>query len=106
MKSKLVPVLLFAVAYAVFLSGCSGPSSEELARIKEECVQFYKTERAKSYSIVKAVDHWTKDGRVVIELSERESAEAKKYISNLCVYDKEKGTISLPGALHQGHWIK
>lgn len=98
------PVLV--LASLTLISGCSGPSSEELARIKSECASFHKQERAKSSSIVKPIDHWTKDGRIVIELSERESESSSKYTSHLCVYDKDKGSISLPSVFERARWSK
>ncbi|MFI8616206.1 hypothetical protein ACIGHN_11925 [Acidovorax sp. NPDC077693] len=89
------------------LSGCSGPSREELARIKSECASFHKQERAKySTYVVKPIDHWTKDGRIVVELSEKESEESTKYTSHLCVYDKDKGSISLPSVFERARWSK
>lgn len=103
MKSAL-PVLV--LASLTLLSGCSGPSREELARVKSECASFHKQERAKSGSIVKPIDHWTKDGRIVVELSEKESESSSKYTSHLCVYDKEKGSIELPSVFERARWSK
>ena len=103
MKSAF-PVLV--LVSSALLSGCSGPSSEELARIKSECASFHKQERAKSSSIVKAIDHWTKDGHLVVELSEKASEDASKYTSHLCVYDKEKGSIALPSMFERARWSK
>ena len=103
MKSSL-PVLV--LASLTLLSGCSGPSREELARVKSECARFHKQERAKSGSIIKPIDHWTKDGRIVVELSEKESESSSKYTSHLCVYDKEKGSIELPSVFERARWSK
>ena len=93
-----VPTLM--LVSLTLISGCSDLSGEELASIKSECASFHKQERAKSGSIVKAIDHWTKDGRVVVELSEKESESSSKYTSHLCVYDKDKGSIALPSVLN------
>ncbi len=106
MKSNLFGVLLLTVVLSFALSGCSGPSEEDLAAAKKECTSFYKRERAESSAIVEPVDHWTKDGAIVIELADKASERATSYTAHICVYDKEKGTISLPGALHQGRWMK
>ncbi|GAA6121359.1 hypothetical protein [Acidovorax sp. FG27] len=104
MKSMLS--VLLPVVCSFVLSGCSGPSKEDLAAAKEECKGFYKRERAKYSAIVEPVDHWTKDGAIVIELADKASEYATSYTAHLCIYDKEKGTISLPGALYQGRWMK
>lgn len=97
---------VLVLASSALISGCSGPSSEELARIKSECASFHKQERAKYSAIVKPIDHWTKDGRIVIELSERESESSSKYTSHLCVYDKDKGSIQLPSVFERARWSK
>ena len=106
MKSKLFGVLLLTLVYSFVLSGCSGPSKEDLADAKKECTSFYKRQRASFGAVIEPVDHWTKDGAVVIELADKASEYATSYTAHICVYDKEKGTISLPGALHQGRWMK
>ena len=106
MKSKLFGLLLLTLVYSFVLSGCSGPSREELARVKSECASFHKRERAKSGSVVKPIDHWTKDGRIVVEISEKESESSSKYTSHLCVYDKEKGSIELPSVFERARWSK
>ena len=79
MRSIKLAVPTLMLASLTLISGCSDLSGEELASIKSECASFHKQERAKSGSIVKAIDHWTKDGRVVVELSEKESESASKY---------------------------
>lgn len=103
MKSAF-PVLV--LASLTLISGCSGPSREELARIKSECASFHKQERAKYGAIVKPIDHWTKDGHIVVELSEKESEHSSKYTSHLCVYDKDKGSIALPSVFERSRWSK
>lgn len=90
----------------ILLSACSGPSSEELKEANEQCAKFYKQQRAKNFHEVKAVDHWTKNGMVVIELAAKEFSWSDSYTSGLCVYDKEKGTIGIPGIFDQGKWSK
>lgn len=104
---QLVNPIVSLTLIAVFsLTACSGPSREELARIKDECARFHKQERAKSGAIVKAIDHWTKDGYIVVELSEKANEDATKYTSNLCVYDKDKGSIALPSVFERARWSK
>ena len=89
------------------LQKCGEPiSREELARIKSECASFHKQERAKSGAVVKPIDHWTKDGHIVVELSEKASEDASKYTSHLCVYDKDKGSIALPSVFERSRWAK
>lgn len=103
MKSAFSVLVLTSLT---LISACSGPSREELARIKDECARFHKQERAKSGAIVKAIDHWTKDGYIVVELSEKASEDASKYTSHLCVYDKDKGSIALPSVFERSRWSK
>ena len=106
MRSIKLAVPTLMLASLTLISGCSDLSGEELASIKSECASFHKQERAKSGSIVKAIDHWTKDGRVVVELSEKESESASKYTSHLCVHDKDKGSIELPSVFERARWSK
>ena len=103
MKSAF-PVLV--LTSLTLISGCSGPSREELARIKSECASFHKQERAKYGAIVKPIDHWTKDGYIVVELSEKESEHSSKYTSHLCVYDQDKRSIALPSVFERSRWSK
>lgn len=97
---------MLAPLMCLALLGCSGPSSEELAHIQEECVKFHKTQRAKYSSTVKAIDHWQKDGHTVVELSQKESDYSSSYTSHLCVYDPDKGSISLPSVFERSRWSK
>ena len=100
------PIVSITLITAFSLTGCSGPSREELARVKSECASFHKQERAKFGAIVKPIDHWTKDGYIVVELSEKESEHSSKYTSHLCVYDKDKGSIALPSVFERSRWSK
>ncbi|HQS21964.1 MULTISPECIES: hypothetical protein [unclassified Acidovorax] len=88
------------------LTGCFGPSKADIAEAKKACSSFYQRERAEHNAIVHPIDNWTKDGVIVIELAEKATAGATTYTAHICVYDKEKGTISLPGAFHQSRWLK
>lgn len=88
------------------LTGCFGPSKADIAEAKKDCSSFYQRERAKSNAVVHPIDNWTKDGVIVIELAEKATADATSYTAHICVYDKEKGTVSLPGAFHQSRWLK
>ncbi len=106
MKLRLSNVLLMPLASSLLLSGCMGPSKAEIAEAKEACVDFYKRERAKYSAVVSAIDNWTKDGVIVVEIADKERASATSYTAHICVYDKKKGTISLPGAFNQGRWMK
>ena len=99
-----VPTLM--LVSLTLISGCSDLSGEELASIKSECASFHKQERAKFGAVVKAIDHWTKDGYIVVELSEKASEDASKYTSHLCVYDKDKRSIALPSVFERSRWSK
>ena len=88
------------------LSACSGPSSEELAQYKEQCAKFHQRERSSSRHTVKALDHWTKHGKIVIELADSEYDYSSTYKSYLCVVDPDAGNISLPSVFNQEKWRK
>lgn len=90
----------------ILLAACSGPSGEELKEAKEQCATFYKENRAHFTNDVKAIDHWMKNGKLVIELAVREQSWSDSYKSGLCLHDKEKGTIEIPGLLEQARWAK
>lgn len=90
----------------IVLTGCSGPSGAELKNAKDQCVSFYKRERASPGEYVKAVDHWMKDGKLVIELARMESENSTSYKQGLCIYDEKKGTLSIPGLFENSRWEK
>lgn len=101
------------IAIAVFvtsasLTGCLfGPSKADIAEAKNACVDFFHEERDKyRSSIVYPVDNWTKNDAIVVELAQKAQADSTRYTAHICVYDKEKGTIALPGAFHQSRWLK
>lgn len=98
--------MIATLSSVALLSACSGPSSEELKEAQSECARFYKEKRAKYYSDVSAVDHWNKNGKLVIELAIKDEPSSRSYTSGLCLYDKEKGTIEIPGLFEQARWAK
>ena len=106
MQLRTPGISIAVVAAAASLTGCFGPSKADIAEAKKACSSFYQRERAKYNAIVYPIDNWTKDGVIVVEIAEKATAEATTYTAHICVYDKEKGTIALPGALHQGRWQK
>lgn len=90
----------------VLVSGCSGPSSDELKSSSDSCVRFYKEKRADSGEHVEYRSHWMKDGRLVISLAVKERESDSSYTEGLCVVDLKEGTIELPGLFNQGRWEK
>ncbi|MPM12856.1 hypothetical protein SDC9_59210 [bioreactor metagenome] len=99
-------ITLVTLISAALLAACSGPSSEELAQYKAQCVKFHERERSSPRSTVQALDHWTKNGKVVIELAEFENSYSSAYTSYLCVIDPGAGSLSLPGVFNQEKWRK
>ena len=97
------PVLLASV---VIIMGCGGPSSAELKSAEDQCVSFYKRERATYSDYVKAVDHWMKDGKLVIELAKMKSEYSKTYQQGLCIYDEKRGSLVIPGVFEHSRWEK
>lgn len=91
---------------SVLILGCSGPSSDEINRYSEACVNFYKEKRANKGEHVEYRSNWMKDGRLVIALAEKKSESDSSYTEGLCVVDLKEGTIQLPGLLNQGKWEK
>lgn len=55
---------------------------------------------------MKAVDHWMKDGKLVIELARMESESSTSYKQGLCIYDEKKGTLSIPSVFENIRWEK
>lgn len=99
-------VLTSMLSAVALLAACSGPSAEEVKEAKSECASFYKEKRAKSFNDVSAIDHWNKNGKLVIELAVKDEPSSRSYTSGLCVYDKEKGTLEIPGLFEQSRWAK
>ncbi len=99
----IVPAIFASVT---ILTGCGGPSGTELKNVQEKCVSFYKRERASYSEHVKAVDHWMKDGKLVIELARMESERSTSYKQGLCIYDEKKGILSIPSVFEHSRWDK
>lgn len=91
---------------SVSVLGCSGPSSDELKRYSERCVEFYKEKRTHNGEHVEYKSNWMKDGRLVISLAEKERESDSSYTEGLCVIDLKEGTIELPALFNQGRWDK
>lgn len=107
MQLRTPAIALTVLITTASLTGCLfGPSKADIAEAKKSCSSFYQRERAKFNAIVYPVDNWTKDGVIVVELAEKERSDSTSYTAHICVYDKEKGTIALPGAFQQHRWHK
>lgn len=95
-----------ALVATMTLTGCFGPSEEEITNIKEQCVKFVEENRNSLGAYIKAVDHWTKDGNVVVEVAQSKHSSDTTYTPRLCVYNQDKGTIQLPALMSQDRWRK
>lgn len=103
MKSK--AILCISIFCLLGVVGC-GPSSKDLNEAQTHCKRFYGEKRAKSNEYVSAIDHWNKNGKLVIELSVKSYSDPSSYSSGLCVYDKQRGTVEIPGLFEQSRWHK
>lgn len=91
--------------YATFLNACSAePSKQEIRDVARTCEEHFKNKRAEKGDIVKAVDYWMKNGKLVIEIGYSKNTDS--YRSQVCVYDKEKETYTLPALFDQPNWRK
>ena len=99
-------VPLAALVATLTLTGCFGPSEEEITQIKEQCVKFVEDNRNDFGAFIKAVDHWTKDGNVVVEVAQSKRSTDTSYTPRLCVYNQDKKTIQLPAIMSQDRWRK
>lgn len=86
------------------LAGCSGAGAEQTESAKKECVDFYKGERGQPMHVYEAKDTWEKDGRLVVEIADKESESADSWNIGLCVVDLERGQMELPAAYSQSRW--
>ena len=96
-------LVAFGLLFA--LSGCSGPSSEEIKNSADACVKFYKEKRADG-NYVEYRSHWMKNGRLVISMAEKKYELDSSYTEGLCVVDLKEGTIELTVLFNQGKWEK
>jgi hypothetical protein len=90
----------------IVLSGCSGPSKDEVKSASEECVRFYKEKRADNGETVEYRAHWMKSGRLVISLAVKENWFDNSYTEGLCVVDLKERTMLVPGLFNQSKWEK
>lgn len=91
--------------YATLLNACSAePSKQEIRDVARTCEGHFKNKRAEKGDIVKAVDYWMKNGKLVIEIGYSKNTDS--YRSQVCVYDKEKETYTLPALFDQPNWRK
>lgn len=97
-----------ALLVAVLLAGCSRvPSKEDIAEASKACERFYYEERLPNWHHnPKAIDSWTKEGKLVIELAVKDGSSSSSYTPWLCVVDSEAGKLSMPSLINQGRWMK
>lgn len=86
------------------LAACSGPSSAEIEKYSEACIDFYKDKRARSWHHVESRKHWKKEGKIVFSLAVKESKWDSSYTEGLCVVDPEEGTLQIPALFDRGRW--
>jgi len=90
------------VVAVLALAGCSriNASAEQIEAAEQQCVEMDRS------GYVQAGKTWEREGKLVVELQERESQFSTTYRQRLCVVDFEGGTIELPSAFEQGRWRK
>lgn len=106
----------FPCLSVVFLIGCGGISDEDKVEVTKACKTFVEDNmkrggasiEAKVFDIIEAkvFDMWKKNGAIVAEMGYKEVYKDSSYSIRYCVYDKEKGTISLPSVFNQSEWKK
>lgn len=95
---------LLGAILAVLLVAC-GPSSEDKKKAEKECQNFVK-EQFRTYE-TKVFDVYSKKGSVVVEVGYQDrDTRGDSYAVRLCVFDREKGTITLPSPLNNSEWKK
>lgn len=95
---------LFGAILAVLLVAC-GPSSEDKKMAEKECQNFVK-EQFRTYE-TKVFDVYSKKGSVVVEVGYQDrDTRFDSYAVRLCVFNREKGTITLPSPLNNSEWKK
>ncbi|MGQ2922600.1 MAG: hypothetical protein ACT6SF_13270 [Hydrogenophaga sp.] len=88
------------------LAACSGPSSAEIEKYSEACVDFYKEKRAKFTDQVEYRKYWKKEGKIVVSLAVKDSKWSSSYTEGLCVVDLEEGTLQIPALFDRARWSK
>lgn len=102
----------FPCLSVVFLIGCGGISDEDKVEVTKACKTFVEDNLKRGgasphFIEVKVFDMWKKNGAIVAEMGYKEvSYKDSSYSTRYCVYDKEKGTISLPSVFNQSEWKK
>ncbi len=95
---------LFGAILAVLLVAC-GPSSEDKKMAEKECQNFVK-EQFRTYE-TKVFDVYSKQDNVVVEVGYQDrDTRGDSYAVRLCVFNREKGTITLPSPLNNSEWKK
>ncbi len=94
---------------AILISGCSKISEQESKAVSQECEKFVDKNLGRDRSLdIVVLDMWRKKGSVVAEMglrSKNASSDAS-YEVRYCVYDADKGSISLPSVMNQSEWSK
>lgn len=104
--SKMFPYLSVAL-----LIGCGGVSDAEKTEVTKACKAFVEKNMRRDGAFpppieAKVFDMWKKNGAVVAEVGYKEQYKDESYSTRYCVYDKEKGQISLPSVFNQAEWKK
>lgn len=105
MKIKLSIISLIAM---LSLNAC-GPSPQQISAASSACQDFVQEKMIIVKENTHVFDSWVKDGKIVVEVGYKEypnNLKADSYNTRLCVYDEEKGTISLPSLFNNSEWRK
>jgi len=109
MKEKMKIKLSIATLITMFsLNGC-GPSSQQMSTATDACQNFVEEKMSVFKKDTHIFDSWVKDGKIVVEVGYKQypiTHVDDSYNTRLCVYDEEKGTISLPSLLNNSEWRK
>ena len=94
---------------AVLICGCSKMSEQESKEVSQECEKFVDKNLGRDRLLdIVVLDMWRKKGAIVAEMGLRRkyASSDASYEVRYCVYDADKGSISLPSVLNQSEWSK
>lgn len=101
---------ILAFPLLLILTGCFGPSEEQILRANQACEKFVFEELARRYrDELHIFSTYSNKGKMVVELGYRNKSTVSAnggYTSRVCVFDENTGIVSLPSVLNMNDWKK
>lgn len=107
-RNRKIQISIITLVASFSLNAC-GPSSAQISAATSECQSFVEDKMGVLKEDTHIFDSWVKDGKIVVEVGYKQypiKSRDDSYNTRLCVYDEEKGTISLPSVLNNSEWRK